>query len=62
MASGRKVTGAVAPAVDANAALDAQGTANAGLTPNSLIDPSTRTIDWARASFRRVSFRRVYDF
>jgi serine protease AprX len=57
VASGRKVTGAVAPAVDANAALDAQGTANAGLTPNSLIDPSTRTIDWARASFRRASFR-----
>ena len=30
VASGREVTGAVAPAVDANAALDAQGSANAG--------------------------------
>jgi serine protease AprX len=57
VASGRKVTGAFAPGADANAALDAQGTANAGLTPNSLLDPSTRTIDWARASFRRASFR-----
>jgi serine protease AprX len=57
VATGRKVTGAVAPAIDANAALDGQGTANAGLVPSSLIDPSTRTIDWTRASFRRASFR-----
>jgi serine protease AprX len=57
MASARKVTGAVAPAVDANAALDGQGSANAGLTPSRLIDPSTGAIDWARASFRRASFR-----
>jgi serine protease AprX len=57
VASGRKVAGAVAPAADANAALDAAGTANAGLTPSSLIDPSTRSIDWTRASFRRASFR-----
>jgi serine protease AprX len=57
VASGRKIVGAVAPAVDANAALDGQGTANSGLVPNSLLDPSTRTIDWTRASFRRASFR-----
>jgi serine protease AprX len=57
VSSGRRLAGAVAPVIDANAALDAQGTANAGLVPNSLIDPSTRTIDWARASFRRASFR-----
>jgi serine protease AprX len=55
--SGRKVTGASAPAIDANSALDAQGTANGGLTANSLVDPSTGAIDWARASFRRASFR-----
>jgi serine protease AprX len=57
VSSGRRLAGAVAPVIDANAALDAQGTANAGLVPNSLIDPSTRSIDWARASFRRASFR-----
>jgi serine protease AprX len=57
VATGRKVTNAVAPAVDANAALDGQGTANAGLVASSLIDPSTRAIDWTRASFRRASFR-----
>ena len=44
-------------AVDALAALDGTGTANQGLTPNRLIDPVTRQIDWARASFRRASFR-----
>jgi len=44
-------------AVDALAALDGTGTANQGLTPNRLIDPATGQIDWARASFRRASFR-----
>jgi hypothetical protein len=43
--------------VDALAALDGTGTANQGLTPNSLIDPATGQIDWTRASFRRASFR-----
>jgi serine protease AprX len=57
VSSGRKIPGASAPAVDANAALDAQGTANAGLVPSTLIDPATGGIDWARASFRRASFR-----
>jgi serine protease AprX len=56
VASARKLAGN-APVIDANAALDAQGTANTGLAPNSLIDPSTKGIDWARASFRRASFR-----
>jgi serine protease AprX len=44
-------------AVDALAALDGTGTANQGLVPNRLIDPATGQIDWARASFRRASFR-----
>jgi serine protease AprX len=44
-------------AVDALAALDGTGTANQGITPNDLIDPATGQIDWARASFRRASFR-----
>jgi len=44
-------------AVDALAALDGTGAANQGLTPNRLIDPATGQIDWARASFRRASFR-----
>jgi serine protease AprX len=57
VASPRRVAGATTPAVDANAALDAQGSANAGLKANSLLDPSTGAIDWARASFRRASFR-----
>ena len=57
VSSARKVVGASAPAVDVNAALDAQGTANAGLVPSTLIDPATGGIDWARASFRRASFR-----
>jgi serine protease AprX len=52
----RNVPGAGA-AVEANAALDGSGVANAGLVPNSLIDPATGVIDWARASFRRASFR-----
>jgi serine protease AprX len=52
----RQVPGAGA-AVDADAALTGSGTANAGLTPNTLIDPSNGLIDWSRASFRRASFR-----
>ena len=44
-------------AVDSSAALDGTGSANQGLVPNSLIDPATGQIDWARASFRRASFR-----
>jgi serine protease AprX len=52
----RQVPG-VGEAIDANAALDGTGSANGGLTPNTLIDPSTGQIDWGRASFRRVSFR-----
>jgi serine protease AprX len=52
----RQVPG-VGAAVDANAALDGTGSANGGLTPNTLIDPATGQIDWGRASFRRVSFR-----
>jgi subtilisin family serine protease len=60
VASARKLNGAVAPAMDVNAALDSQATANAGLVPNSLIDPNSRTIDWTRASFRRASFRDAF--
>jgi serine protease AprX len=56
LATRRQVPG-VGAAVDANAALDGTGSANASLTPNTLIDPSTGQIDWGRASFRRVSFR-----
>jgi hypothetical protein len=44
-------------AIDAYAALAATRTANQGLVPNNLIDPATGGIDWARASFRRASFR-----
>ena len=44
-------------AVDANAAMDGTGSANAGLVPNPLVDPATGAIDWTRASFRRASFR-----
>ena len=47
--------------VDANAALEGSGTANTGLVPNTLIDPATGGIDWARASFRRASFRDAGD-
>jgi serine protease AprX len=44
-------------AVDAAAALDGSGTANLGLVPSPLVSPETGEIDWARASFRRASFR-----
>jgi serine protease AprX len=56
LASLRNVPG-VGAAVDASAALDATGPANAGLVANTLLDPSTGLIDWNRASFRRASFR-----
>jgi serine protease AprX len=56
LSSLRNVPGAGA-AVDANAALDATGSANGGLMANTLLDPRTGLIDWTRASFRRASFR-----
>ncbi len=56
LATLRDVPGAGA-AVDAYAALRGSGTANAGLTANTLLDPATGLIDWNRASFRRASFR-----
>jgi serine protease AprX len=59
VSTARRVTGG-GMAIDANAALDGQGTANGGLTPNNLIDPATGGIDWARASFRRASFRDAF--
>ena len=43
--------------VDALAALDAYGVANAGLVPNELVSEVTGLVDWERASFRRASFR-----
>jgi serine protease AprX len=43
--------------VDATAALDGNAVATVDLPPNELIDPATGLIDWARASFRRASFR-----
>ena len=43
--------------VDAAAALDGSGEANAGLEPSSLLVPGSGEIDWTRASFRRASFR-----
>jgi serine protease AprX len=46
-----------AAAVDLYAALEGTRSANQGLVPNTLIDPATGGIDWARASFRRASFR-----
>jgi serine protease AprX len=52
----KEVPGAGA-AVDAYAALRGSGPANVGLTPSTLIDPTTGLIDWTRASFRRASFR-----
>jgi serine protease AprX len=48
---------AVGGVVDAAAALDGSGVANAGLVPSTLVSPQTGEIDWARASFRRASFR-----
>jgi serine protease AprX len=43
--------------VDVTEALDGTGVASVSLPPNELIDPATGQIDWARASFRRASFR-----
>jgi serine protease AprX len=43
--------------LNANAALDANASSTVSLQPNQLIDPATGEIDWARASFRRASFR-----
>jgi serine protease AprX len=44
-------------AIDVAAALDASSTFAVSLAPNELIDPVSGQIDWARASFRRASFR-----
>jgi serine protease AprX len=43
--------------IDTYAALDANASFTVSLPPNDLIDPTTGQIDWARASFRRASFR-----
>ncbi len=49
-------------AVNADAALDARSTANGGLTPNRYVNPSTGDLtEYARASFRRASFRYADD-
>lgn len=56
MATLRDVPG-VGGTVDAAAALDGSGEANAGLMPSTLLEPGSGEIDWARASFRRASFR-----
>jgi serine protease AprX len=56
MATLRDVPG-VGGTVDAAAALDGSGEANAGLVPSTLLDPQTGAIDWERASFRMASFR-----
>jgi serine protease AprX len=44
-------------AIDTYAALDADASFTVSLPPNDLIDPVSGQIDWARASFRRASFR-----
>jgi serine protease AprX len=43
--------------IDVNAALDTNTVFSTNLAPNTLIDPASGQIDWARASFRRASFR-----
>ena len=43
--------------VDATGALDSNAVSSVNLVPNELIDRTTGQIDWARASFRRASFR-----
>jgi serine protease AprX len=43
--------------VDVGAALDGTELASVNLAPNELLDPTSGQIDWARASFRRASFR-----
>jgi serine protease AprX len=56
MSTLRNVPGA-GGTVNAAAALDGGGEANAGLEPSSLLVPGSGDIDWTRASFRRASFR-----
>jgi serine protease AprX len=56
MATLRDVPGA-GGTVNAVAALDGSGEANAGLVPSTLLEPGSGEIDWTRASFRRASFR-----
>jgi serine protease AprX len=43
--------------IDIAGALDATSAFSVNLAPNTLIDPASGQIDWARASFRRASFR-----
>jgi serine protease AprX len=43
--------------IDVASALDANSAFSVNLAPNTMIDPTTGQIDWARASFRRASFR-----
>jgi serine protease AprX len=43
--------------IDSAAALDGNASATVNLAPNDLLDPVSGQIDWARASFRRASFR-----
>jgi len=43
--------------IDVAAALEASSTSSLNLAANDLIDPATGQIDWARASFKRASFR-----
>jgi serine protease AprX len=43
--------------IDVAAALDGTAASTVSLAPNQLIDLATGQIDWARASFRRASFR-----
>jgi len=44
-------------AIDVAAALDGTASSTVSLAPNDLLDPVSGEIDWARASFRRASFR-----
>ena len=49
-------------AIDVAAALDGRASSNGGLTPSRYINPATGELaDWARASFRRASFRDAGD-
>jgi serine protease AprX len=43
--------------IDVAGALDANSAFSVNLPTNTLIDPASGQIDWARASFRRASFR-----
>lgn len=54
--------GAAEVAADfAHHARPSQPTVNAGLTPSAWIDPSTGTLDYARASWRRASWSEAID-